>query len=440
MLGFFFPFLQKLIIDEKESYILVNGKFSRNRKMDFEAFVYYILGNRGKTSVLELDEFNNIKNDGDDEMVVTKQDLSKQRSYLNPLIFKDTIRNALKVAYSPDKYPLETFKGYYVFAEDGSQIELPNTQQTKEEFDVPLRALKETDTPKARISVLSDVKNDFIIDSTISSMTIGEEVLAYENIEKSSEIVDFSKSIVIFDRYYVSAELIIQLLEKESHFIFRLKSDTYIKERKQMKTDDEWIDINLNRNRKQNIKSEKIKEKVEEFECLNLRVVNIPLKTGEIESLLTNLPEKIATSQELKELYGERWEIEKGYDVLKNKIHIENFSGKRRICIEQDFYAQTLMYNMLIDFKTECNKKINETEKYQDLECEYKVNINILAGKIKINLFKIVFAKNAKARRKFEQQIYNLAMKNLIKSKKKPSTTRKKSKRKKFPYNNRKNF
>ena len=56
MLGFVFPFLQNLIWIEKENYILEKNKFSRNREMNFEDFNYYILGNRGKTGILELDE------------------------------------------------------------------------------------------------------------------------------------------------------------------------------------------------------------------------------------------------------------------------------------------------------------------------------------------------------------------------------------------------
>jgi IS4 transposase len=114
-----------------------------------------------------------------------------------------------------------------------------------------------------------------------------------------------------------------------------------------MKTDDEWLDINLNKNRTKNIKNKELKAKAEKLDYLNLRIVNIQLKNGAIETLLTNLPGEIANPSELKNLYGERWQIEKGYDVLKNKLHIENFSGKRRITIEQDFYSQILMFNIL---------------------------------------------------------------------------------------------
>jgi hypothetical protein len=397
MLGSFFPLLQSFIRNEKESYILVENKFSRKRKMDFESFIYYFLGNKGKTTILELDEFFYMKN-GDGELSITKQDFSKQRTYIDPLIFKHTIRDTLKNIYSDNEYYLEDFKGYFLFAVDGSQVELPNNKITREEFDVGLRSLKETNTPKARVSVFFDVKNDFIIDSIISSTAIGESKLAFENIEETSKILDFKKSIVIFDRLYASAELFMQLLDKESKFIFRLDKKTYKKERNKMKTDDEWVEIGLNSSRTKSIKNKDLKEKAEKVGFLNLRIVNIELETGEIETLITNLSENIASSAELKELYGERWGIEKGYNVLKNRIHIENFSGHRKIAIEQDFYSQTLMYNMLIDFKLQTIKKIKKKNKKNNLKCEYKPNINILAGKLKNNLYKIIFAETDKER------------------------------------------
>lgn len=83
---------------------------------------------------------------------------------------------------------------------------------------------------------------------------------------------------------------------KKSYFIFRLKSDTYIKERNLMKTDDEWININLNRNRTKSIKNEETKEKAEELRSLNLRAVNILLKNGEIETLLTIFTRRISNT------------------------------------------------------------------------------------------------------------------------------------------------
>ncbi|WP_409200918.1 IS4 family transposase [Methanobrevibacter sp. DSM 116169] len=432
--------LKSLINYETESYILEENKFSRNRKMGFKDFVYYILRNKGKTSVLEIDDYYWDKF-GDDEMPISKQDLSKQRTYLDGRIFKDSNAKTIKNIYSNPKFDLDDFKGYKVFAIDGSQVELPNTDKTRKDFNVALRALKETKTPKARISILSDVKNELIIDSSISEMSIGEEVHAYDHIEKTDKIIDLEKSIIVFDRYYASIELFLQLISKKSNFIFRLRNIDYKKERKRMKTDDEYIEINLNNIRTKNIKNKELKEKAEKIGRLKLRIVNIPLENDEIETLITNIPSETANKEELKQLYGQRWKIEEGYDALKNKIHIENFSGKRRIIIEQDFYAQILMYNMLIALKREYNQKIKEDPKYKNCKCEYKVNINLLSGQLKNYLITMVFTKNKKEQEKIDKRMYKKATRYLIKvPTQKENKRNTKNQPKKYPYNNRKNF
>jgi hypothetical protein len=432
--------LDKLISYERESFVLVENKFSRNRSMPFGDMVYYIVGNHGKSTVNELDEFFEIKY-GDDTLSISKQALAAQRSFLDWEIFKETMRRSLNQIYSDRKEDLDTFKGYNVLAVDGSEVMLPNTEITRKEFEVDLRGLKKTDSPKARVSMISDVKNEFIIDSVIAPHSTGEHPLAYQNIEEASQIIDLSKSIVIFDRNYASSELIVQLLEKNSNFIFRLKSKVYEKERKRMKTEDEYVDINLNSNRTKSIKNEEIKEKAKELRSIKLRIVNVELETGDIETLLTNLPPEIASSQELKTLYGERWGIERGYDVLKNKIEIENFTGKRRLIIEQDFYSQCLMYNLLIGLKKELNKKIKKIKKYKDCEYKYKINMAILIGKLKSKLFNYIFTEDQNEKIKIMKGIKRTAERYLIKEKKtvKKDRTGKKTK-KKYPYNNKKNF
>ena len=444
MIESFFVKVKKLINLEKDKFVTEKGKFTKNYKMPFEDFIYYIIGNKGKTSALELYDYSKVKYKTVLEcvkMCVTKQDFSKQRQYIKPEFFKEANRLGIEDVYSSKKHPLEKFYDCFVLNYDGSQVTIPNTAQTRAEFDIDLNSLEKADTPKARISVVSDAKNDFIIDSAIDSLSVGEHELAYKHIERIDKILDLKKAINVFDRYYVSTELIIQLLSKESYFIFRLKSNTYINERNTMKADDEWVNIDLYHNRKQNIKHEEIKAIADKLDFLNLRIVNIPLKTGEIETLLTNIPDEMATSLELKNLYGERWQVERCYDVLKNKLHLENFSGKKRITIEQDFYSQILMYNMLIEYKMHCNKELKENQENNNLKCEYKVNMNILAGQLKTSLFEMFLAETNDEREEIQREVLIIAKKNIIKvEKKSPQPRKKKTRKLKYPYNNRKNF
>ena len=57
----FFDMVLKLIKHEKVKYVLDKNKFTKESKMLFEDFIFYILGNRGKTVVLELDDYFKIK-------------------------------------------------------------------------------------------------------------------------------------------------------------------------------------------------------------------------------------------------------------------------------------------------------------------------------------------------------------------------------------------
>jgi len=432
---------ESVINYERKIYALVKNKLSRNRKFPFEDIVNYTIANRGKTNVLEAEDFAYEKY-GDWNMVVSKQDISQQRMNLNPIIFKDMNTDSLKQIYDSNESSLKKFKGHYVCGIDGSILELPNHKITKIEFDVPPDSLTYTQPSRARVSGFLDLKNEFMLDSIIETTKIGERRLALENINNVSNIIDLSQAICIFDRGYPSIELFLTLMEKNAKFIVRLKSTDYEKQRAKMKKDDEWIKIPLNKTKTNKIKNSELRKKAEKKTHLKSRVVNVVLDNGEVETLITNLPKKVANQAELKMLYNERWKIETDFDVLKNKLDIENFSGIKRVIIEQDFYSQIFMHNLLNEYRIEINKKIKEDKEKEGVEKEYKTNVSHLAGRLKNNLLKILYADTEEEKRKINDYILKRAEKNLIPiKKKKPSPSRgKNKKRNKNPPNLRKNF
>ncbi|WP_405290220.1 transposase [Methanobrevibacter sp.] len=111
---------------------------------------------------------------------------------------------------------------------------------------------------------------------------------------------------------------------------------------------DQTFNVSLNADNLNKFQSQGLKEYAEKIRNFKIRIVKVKLKNGKTETLLTNLPNKIATPKELKQLYGDRWKIETNYDRLKNKLHIEKFIGKKKIIIEQDFYSHICLFNILI--------------------------------------------------------------------------------------------
>jgi hypothetical protein len=78
-----------------------------------------MITNEGKTLTIELEKYYE-KFDSDS---VTKQAFSKGRKKLNPQIFKYLNNYFLSKIYSNDN--IKYFKGYLIFAGDGSEVELP---------------------------------------------------------------------------------------------------------------------------------------------------------------------------------------------------------------------------------------------------------------------------------------------------------------------------
>lgn len=76
-------------------------------------------------------------------------------------------------------------------------------------------------------------------------------------------------------------ELMAHIINMNSFFVIRLKKDTYIGEREYMTSNDEILEIEINKDRINKFKDKILKEKFKDLQYLKLRVVNIKLETGE---------------------------------------------------------------------------------------------------------------------------------------------------------------
>ena len=165
-----------------------------------------------------------------------------------------------------------------------------------------------------------------------------------------------------------------------------------------MKSNDEIVDLNVTYGRIQHMTDEILKEEIKRQKSIkDIRITKVTLDDGTVEELVSNLTISEVPYEKMKQLYYCRWNIELSYDVLKNKLHIENFSGYNRIAIEQDFYAQILLYNMLEDMKQD---EENMKAKNDKLKYEYKINMNSLIGLFKLKIIEIAIEDDDEKREK----------------------------------------
>lgn len=387
--------------------------FVRKRKMEFTDFVWYLIMQKGRTTSMELDEYLKSKN-GTYEISISKQAFSKQRQNLNPQIFIDIYKDYLMDFYHNYPEEIKTYKGYKVCAIDGSLIEIPNTKELRKEYKTQKNSPENRESARARISGIYDVENGFMIDALIKDCEESEKELAKENVKNAGKIIDLEKTIIIFDRGYPGIELIWYLEKLKAKYIIRLQSKMYEEEKRAMKEKDEWVELKITNDRIKRILDEDIKRELKEQKEIRARISKVILDTGEIEYLLSNIREEIIPANEIKEIYFKRWQIEIGYDILKNKLHIENFTGKTKITIEQDFYAQIYTFNVLQDIKNENTIRIQKKQLNKNLKYKYKVNINILAGWLKNILIAVMFTEDEKEQEKLYNIIVEKAEKNLV--------------------------
>ena len=406
-----------------DKYILVDNKFVRNRKLPQECIMKYVTWNRGRSTAVEalyyMEEFW-----GRMDMDVSKQAISERRMIIDPQAYVDINDDLIKRIYQEPE-ELKTFKGYFLAADDGSIFDLPNYPTIREDFNIGDNDNHSKNTATARVSTMVDVLNEFILSSTITNRKSGEANLAMNHLEDVKDKINLQKTITICDRGYGSKKLMLKFMQLRSYFVIRLRNDIFIDQRYKMTTDDEIIEVPLYKSFIKKISDVNLRRFAKKHKKLKLRIINIELPTGEIETLATNLFDESMTTNDFKEIYNKRWTIETNYDKLKNKLQTENFSGRRKIIIEQDFYSDVYVFNIATVIKHDVNQEIkkqprkNNKHQYKG----YSANFNIAVGLVKKELLNLLDPDEEKQQQTIAK-IFKILEKNLIPIKEETKSTK----------------
>ena len=379
---------------DPKKYSLTKRAFSMNPNWKFIDYIMYILTNKGKSSTLEIENFVDKYFEGDESKLITKQNLSQQRKKISYTVFKDMNYKFIKKFYGSEEYN-PYFNDHIVLLIDGSKSEIPNTPETKSDFNINEDNGTNKKASRTLFSTVTDAKYGIVLDAILGKANSSERELAKQHIKNIEGLINLNKVILIFDAGYYSLELKLYLEKKGLKYIFRLAPNVYKDEISQMQQMDEILKIENTPNRRQNIKDKNTLKKVKKLPYIETRVGKIPIINQEENNdemiLLTNLTENQANIFELGALYAIRWEIEVNYDRLKNKMELENYGGKLEITISQDFYSSIYVFNLAMILRNNIqkhlerrNKKKRETE-----EKEYRTNINTLIGRIKNRLLEL---------------------------------------------------
>lgn len=358
--------------------------FSRESgKIGFTNLIAITLNFLSKSMQTELDRFF--------EFVIKKTERVSKQAFFEPryklketafrMLFDST---AEMIAQTTE---LKTFNGYRVLATDGTILMLEDTYSLRGYFG------ECNGCAAARASVMSDVLNcGLVLDARIDKMSCSERELALLHYERLKDLQMEQRPVLLFDRGYASADMFEKL--HDTAFLFRLQRS-------------------FNTNIDRTTPGDRVMDITIKKRVFRLRVLKFKLSTGEIETLVTNLPKESFSSDDLKVLYNMRWGVETAYRVIKSALQIENFTGSSQLFVKQDFFATMFLKNMVAFAKLDANEVIaaneNPDNKYRQI-----VNENLLIGLLKDKLILALLEQNPRVQARKVNAILKDAVRHTV--------------------------
>jgi len=337
-----------------------------------------------KTLSIEIDNFIRVLKQHQVAIVsslFTKSAFVQYRKKINADVFKQLSDNIIKEFYTDNDENVKLWRGFRLLAVDGSRLTLPNTKELQKEFGI-VRNQSDSPITQGRISVLYDVLNGFVIDSTLSPLSQSEKELAVRHLSYSKQ-----GDLIVYDRGYPSFEMMYEHRKLNIDFLFRVQSNfnNQVKSFITSKMHSQIIKIYPGKNTKL---SDKPYSK-DDYILVRLSKVILPGDT--IEVLISSLVDVVKFKNDLfKDLYFKRWKVELYYDELKNKLLVGNFSGYSMQTIFQDFYSSIFISNIQTLLVSEINEEL-KTARGQTTY-QYKVNANVSYGILKNRILELFFS------------------------------------------------
>jgi len=367
------PSLRQLFTDSPTS-------FSRDRKLTLQRLVGMIINLPKRSLSIELREFFEII---EQDQPVTKGAFSLQRSKLLPVFFQVWNKWLVDSFYKYYGQNVKRWKGFRLLAMDGSLVYLINNKEVSDYFGAHKN--QHYPVPMARVLQTYDVLNNIIVSSNIYPLKYSEQAIS------ANEIAGlFDDSLILFDRAFPAFELmyLMQNQERAKHFVIRCPSDFNLEVSgfEKSKASNKIFTLKATK-----YAVKRLRERgyiITRQTSIRVRMVKVKLSSCETEILLTNLYDKDQYSaMDLKNLYNLRWGIETCFGTQKNQLQLEQFSGHRVICIQQDFAANVFVYNLQSLIEKQCAeylKRINLKRKHR-----YKVNKNVSWAGLKNNIVRL---------------------------------------------------
>lgn len=361
--------------------------------MSFSNYIWYLLTTTKRSLTSGLHAFAK-ELDGASWDSYSKQAFSQGRQRIKAEAIKALMTATQERFYQEADYA--TWHGNRVLAIDGSRYNLPTSEALREHFGIQKSSGEQV---QALGSCLYDALNGLIMDAQLTRVNGNERELAKRHFEvlQANPARRGEKELILMDRGYPSCELIREMEQRGFLYAMRCCKEfcrsMRLGERKDCVIEHRFAHA---------------KEKT------TLRVVRFTLDNGEEEIIVTNLFDTSLSVKDFKELYHLRWTIETSYNNLKNKLEIENFSGKSVLAVEQDYYATVTVANLVSILMSDNREQIEAYNSSAERKYAYKQNVNTTVGLLKEELLFLLMDESPRRRKRRMLRLMAHAVRSLV--------------------------
>ena len=229
-----------------------------------------------------------------------------------------------------------------MFSVDGTQFRCYDNPELAEHFEYIKHSKdKHTEYPIVRLCALSSLRSRMIADVAFGPSSTGEIGYAKRLIGSAPE-----HSLTIFDRCYLSAELMLnwQRQHANSHWMVPIKNNTKYDIIETYGDGDFLVEMAVS--------SHARKQDPSLPERWRARLVLYPEKKQDnhLEGLVCSLVDPQTYSAEhLRRVYFERWEIENGYGEIKHQMLADSIllRSQSKAGVNQEIWGILLAYNLI---------------------------------------------------------------------------------------------
>lgn len=381
----FLKFLQLLrafpleALAQREKYFSKpQADFTRRRLLFIERLSWLQVSLLKKSQSVELDQFFDQLYTAD--FPCTKSALCQARQKLLPVFFRDFFQRTVDAFYLHFKF--KTWKGFRVWATDGTGFRLPDAPDLGDTFG--WHENQHNAVPSSRLICCFDVLNKVVARLVFHTRKTAEIVIASRHVSQIPKDV-----LMIYDRGFASQLIPFLHLHFGSDCIVRIPLErsktvsSFVKSGKRQAIVTELLQV---RTRKA-LSALGIHATIQT--TVAYRLVRVDLPTGETEVLLTTLTDKKRYGhQHFASLYHKRWGIETAFFTIKSLFQLSSFSSIKPNLCWAEIYSHFILYNIQTASFMPLKKRIKAIDKRRTLD--YQPNRNISAGLLKRYLIRFM--------------------------------------------------